>query len=88
MPPEVQRLMRLRVPVIVRFAARSLPIARVRRLSLGTILEFDQSIEQPLALMVNNRDVGEGDPVRSGELYALRLSSIAEPAVRIRSLGK
>src|SRR5690606_25836809 len=64
---QVQRLLRLRVPVRVQLAARKLSVAAVRRLSLGAILEFSRCVDDPLTLLVNNQPLGEGEAVKVGE---------------------
>ncbi|HQL54989.1 MAG TPA: FliM/FliN family flagellar motor C-terminal domain-containing protein, partial [Phycisphaerae bacterium] len=48
--PNVRRLLRLRVPVIVQLASRPMPISNVRDLSVGAIIEFEKSVEDPLDL--------------------------------------
>ncbi|MBW7904190.1 MAG: FliM/FliN family flagellar motor switch protein [Phycisphaerae bacterium] len=86
-PEEVRRLLRLRVPVITQLASRQMPIGTIRKLSIGTILEFDKSIDQPLKLLVNNQCVGKGDAVRVGERFGLLINHIEDRAARIRCLG-
>ena len=86
-PEEVRRLLRLRVPVITQLASRQMPIGTIRKLSIGTILEFDKCIDQPLRLLVNNKCVGKGDAVRVGERFGLLINHIEDRAARIRCLG-
>jgi flagellar motor switch protein FliN/FliY len=86
-PEEVRRLLRLRVPVITQLASRQMPIGTIRKLSIGTILEFDKSVDQPLKLLVNNKCVGNGDAVRVGERFGLLIKHIEDRAARIRCLG-
>lgn len=76
------------MPVRVLLAAETLPIARIRRLAAGMILEFDRDVEQPGTLLINNRELGHGEVVRIGECYGLRIQTIGDAATRIRSLGK
>ena len=87
-PPQIARLLRMRVPVIVQLAKRKMDISSIRRLSLGTIIEFHKNIDQPLLLLINNHAIGEGDTVKVGERFGLRLQQITDQATRIRSLGR
>ena len=87
-PPQVARLLRIRVPLIVLLARRTLPVAQIRKLSAGTILEFERDVDRPCDLLVNNRPIGLGEVVRVGENFGLRVSEIRDPAERIRSLGR
>lgn len=86
--PQISRLMRLRVPVIVQLARRRMPIGNVRSLSVGAIIEFEKSVEDHLDLLINNHLVGRGQCVKVGENFGLRLTEICGQAQRIRSLGK
>ena len=85
--PQVARLLRIRVPLIVLLARRTLPVAQIRRLSAGTILEFERDVDRPCDLLANNRPIGRGEVVRVGENFGLRVMDIRDTASRIRSLG-
>ncbi len=85
--PEVARLLRIKVPVIVQLAARRMYISTVRKLSLGMILEFHKPIDEPLDLLISNRPIGRGDAVKVGEHFGLRVTAIRNPAARIKSMG-
>lgn len=85
--PQLARLMRLRVPVIVQLAHRPMPISNVRSLSVGAILEFEKSVEDELDLLINNRLVGHGTCVKVGENFGLRITQICERVDRILSMG-
>jgi len=85
--PETSRLLQLRVPVITQLAARKMSILAIRKLSVGTILEFDKPIDQWLELMVNNKAVAYGEAVKIGERFGLALKSVCDRAARIQSLG-
>lgn len=87
LPHDVSRLLRLRVPVIVQLARRRMPIGEVRSLSLGSILEFERSVEDPLDLTINNQLVGHGTCVKVGENFGLRVTDVCDPAQRVRSMG-
>jgi flagellar motor switch/type III secretory pathway protein FliN len=86
-PDDVKRMLRLRVPVIVRLACRRMPIHSVRKLSIGTIIEFEKGIDSPLDLMINNQHIGHGEAVKVGEHYGLRATGVDTPANRVRALG-
>lgn len=85
--PELRRILRIRVPVIVQLAQRAMPIETVRALAVGAIIEFEKSVEQELDLMINNRLVGHGACVKVGENFGLRITKIIDKSQRIRSLG-
>lgn len=86
-PPELQRLLRLRVPVIVQLSTCTMHIRRVRELSLGSIVEFEKSVDDPLHLLINNRRIGAGVTVKVGENFGLKITHIESAATRIKSMG-
>ena len=57
---ELQRILRLQVPVIVRLAERKLAMSEVLRLGVGAIIEFAKSSDEPLELLINNKPIGAG----------------------------
>lgn len=87
-PPDVARLLRIRVPVIVQLADRRMSIADVRKLSLGMIIEFYKGIDDPLDLLINNHLAGKGEAVKVGEHFGLRISEIRDAVTRIKSMGQ
>ena len=86
--PEIMRLLRIKVPVIVQLASRRMHISEVRKISLGMIIEFNKSINDPLDLLINNHMVGRGETVKVGEHFGLRILEILDAATRIKSMGK
>ncbi|MCA9243556.1 MAG: FliM/FliN family flagellar motor switch protein [Phycisphaerales bacterium] len=88
LPTEVARLLRIRVPVIVRLASRRTTVQTARKLSQGTIIEFSKRVDDPLDLLINNQKIGEGVAVKSEEHFGLRVTVIESPRKRIQSLGE
>ena len=83
---ELQRIMRLEVPVIVKLAERRLTLAEVMRLGPGAIIEFSKSSDEPLELLINNKTIGLGDAVKVGENFGLKINQIGDVKEVIRSL--
>jgi flagellar motor switch protein FliN/FliY len=85
---ELQRILRLQVPVIVKLAERKLTFAEVMRLGPGAIIEFSKSSEEPLELLINNKTIGLGEAVKVGENFGLRINQIGDVREVIRSMGR
>ena len=85
--PEVDRILRLQVPVIVKLAERKLALSEVMRLGVGAIIEFFKSSEEPLELLINNKVVALGETVKVGENFGLRITRIGDVKQVIRSMG-
>lgn len=82
MSSNLDQIMKLDVPVIVRLAARQIPLGDVLRLVPGAILELGKDAEGELDLMVNNRAIGSGSAVKVGENFGIRLSYVGDPRLR------
>ena len=87
-PKELQRILHIEVPVIVRLAEKRMPLREVLDLSIGSIIEFDKGAEDLLDLMVNNQPVGRGEAVKIGEKFGLKLTEIGPVEERIETLGR
>jgi flagellar motor switch protein FliN/FliY len=85
--PELMRVLRIRVPVIVQLARRNVALSKIRQLSNGSILEFDRQVDSPLELLIRNRPIARGVAVKVGENFGLQISEVESPARRIQSLG-
>lgn len=85
---DVQRILRIGVPVIVKLAERRIAMAEVLRLSVGAIIEFHKSHDEPLELLVNNQPVGVGVAVKVGENFGLRLTHVGDVRQLVRAMGK
>ena len=86
-PAEVKRILKLQVPVIVRLASKRMSLAEVMRLGGGGILEFDKANDAPLELLINNTVIGEGEAVKVGENFGLRISRIGDVRDKLEALG-
>ena len=83
----VQRILGLKVPLIVRLASRSMSVNEIMKMGPGTILEFDRTVHQVLDLMINNCTIGGGVAVKVNEHFGLRINRIRNVQQRIDSLG-
>ena len=86
-PSELQRILRLQVPVIVKLAERRLMLSEVMRLGTGAIIEFFKSSDEPLELLINNKVIGVGETVKVGENFGLRITQVGDLKQVINSLG-
>ena len=89
-PPanELNRILRMEVPVIVKLAERKLMLSEVMRLGVGAIIEFFKSSEEPLELLINNKTIAVGETVKVGENFGLRLTQIGDIRGTIQSLSR
>ncbi len=84
---DVQSILKLRLPVIVRIGDRRMSLGEVMDLAPGAMLELPRPADEPLDLMVNNKLIGRGSAVKVGENFGLKVQMIGDAAERIRALG-
>lgn len=83
----LQRVLHLEVPVIVRLAERSMPLSDIVGLTSGAIIEFEKRADAELDLMINNKCIARGQAVKVGENFGLRVNDIGTLQDRIKALG-
>ena len=84
---ELQRILRLSVPVIVKLAERKLSLSEVLRLGNGAIIEFFKSSEEPLELLINNKPIAVGETVKVGENFGLRITQVGDVRAVIEAMS-
>lgn len=84
---EVQRILKLQVPIIVRLAEKVMPMGEVMRLAPGAIIEFSKSVSEPLELMINNKCIGTGQAVKVGEKFGLRIMNLSTISQVIKAMA-
>lgn len=82
LPSYSRSLLRIKVPVIVTLAETKQPISRIVELGPGTIIQFDKSCEEMLSLHVGSQPVAEGEAVKVGDKFGIRLTSLKMPGER------
>jgi len=85
---ELDRILRLEVPLIVRLAERKMHCNEVMRLGTGAIIEFSKSSDQPLELLVNNKVIALGEAVKVGENFGLRIKQVGDARQIVEALSK
>ena len=82
LPDYSRSLLKIQVPVSVTLATTRKPVAAIRELVPGSILQFEKMCDEMLSLEVGGRRVAEGETVKVGDKFGLRVTSILMPAER------
>jgi flagellar motor switch protein FliN/FliY len=75
-------LLKIKVPVCVTLAQTRQPLGQIVDLTQGSIIQFEKSCDTTLEMEVNNRLIAEGEAVKVGERYGLRITSMILPDER------
>ncbi|NLX21630.1 MAG: FliM/FliN family flagellar motor switch protein [Phycisphaerae bacterium] len=84
----LDRLLHLKVPIIVQLARRTMPLSEIIGLSTGAIIEFEKPADSDLDLIINNKCIGQGQAVKVTENFGLRVTRIGSLQSRIRAMGQ
>ncbi len=87
MPADLSSILSLEVPLIVEIAQRRIALAEAVNLVHGAIIEFPQSSDGELRVLVNNKAVGTGTAVKVGENFGVRVTTIGDVTSRVQALG-
>ena len=85
--PNIDMLLDLELPIVVRFGSRQMPLAEILETGPGTVIELDKASDAPVELFVNNKLLAKGDVVALDGYYGVRITEVISAADRVRSLG-
>ncbi|MDY0166519.1 MAG: FliM/FliN family flagellar motor switch protein [Thermoguttaceae bacterium] len=88
LPVYSRSLLRVKVPVVVTLAQKRQPVSRIVELGPGCIIQFDKSCEEMLDLSLGGRMIANGEAVKVGDKFGLRITSIVLPEERFHPLKK
>jgi len=86
LPTYTRSLLKIQVPVVASLATTNLPVGRILEIGPGSIIQFDQSCEQPLSLAVGDHSFAVGEAVKVGEKFGVRITSMVMPSERFWSV--
>lgn len=87
MADDLNRIMRLEVPLIVQIAERRMMLSEVTSLTHGSIIELPKAIDEPLDVLINNAMIGHGHAVKVSENFGIHITQISNLRDRVQALG-
>ncbi|MGE0607783.1 MAG: FliM/FliN family flagellar motor switch protein [Pirellulales bacterium] len=79
LPSYSQSLLQVRVPLIVTLASKKQSVSEILNLGPGAIIQFNKSCDQMLDIEVGQRCVAQGEAVKVGEKFGIRVTSMVLP---------
>lgn len=70
----------------LRFGSREMTLQEVLELGPGSVLELDRHVSEPMDLVVGDRIVARGEVVVANGNFALRVTEVATPQLRLESI--
>ncbi len=80
-------LMDVQLPVSIRFGETEMVLEEIVKLGLGSVIELNSGIDQPVELIVNNRVLARGEVVTVDGFYGIRITEITSAGERFKSLN-
>jgi flagellar motor switch protein FliN/FliY len=80
-------LMDVQLPVSIRFGETEMLLEEVVKLGVGSVIELNSGIDQPVELVVNNRTLARGEIVTVDGFYGIRITEITNAGERFKSLN-
>jgi flagellar motor switch protein FliN/FliY len=85
-PRTLDLLMEVDLPVSISFGRAQLPLKDVLKLSVGSIVELNRTLSEPVEVIVNNCVVARGEVVVVEGNYGVRIQEIISREKRLRTL--
>lgn len=85
-PRNIERLLDVELDVVVRFGITNVPLRDVVRMGVGTMIELNRAVDEPVELLVNGRPLARGEVVVVDGYYGVRITEIGPVADRAVSM--
>lgn len=70
----------------LQFGSRELPLREVLELGPGDVVELDRHVSEPVDLVIGDRIVARGEVVIVSGNFALRVTEVSTPQLRLESI--
>ena len=82
----IDRLLDVEMNVTVRFGKTEVPLREVVRFGVGSMIELNRTVDEPVELLVNNYPFARGEVVVIDGYYGVRVTEIGSPEERSQKL--
>ena len=83
----LELLMDVQLPVSIRFGETEMVLEEVVKLGVGSVIELNSGVDQPVELVVNNRVLARGEIVTVDGFYGIRVTEVTSAGERFKSLN-
>ena len=85
-PQNLELLLDIDVPVSVKMGSTNMFLKDILTMSPGNIIELDESADEPVELVINNKVIARGEVVIVDGYFGFRIKEIVSRAERIKKL--
>lgn len=83
----IDLLLDVELPITVRIGTTDMRLIDIMRLGLGSIIQLEKLVDDPVEVLVNDKLVARGEVVVCDSNFAVRITEVRSKAERIKSLG-
>jgi len=84
--PGIGLLYDIELDATLQFGSREMPLREILEFGPGDVVELDRHVSEPVDLIVGDRIVARGDVVVVDGNFALRITEVATPQLRLESI--
>jgi flagellar motor switch protein FliN len=85
--PNLAVLMDVQLPVSIRFGETEMLLEDIVKLGVGSVIELNCGIDEPVELIVNGKSLARGEVVTVDGFYGVRITEISNVGERIGSIN-
>ena len=82
----MNRLLDIEMNVVVRFGNTEIPLREVVRFGVGSMIELNRTVEEPVELLINNYPFARGEVVVVDGYYGVRVTEIGSQEERSKTI--
>lgn len=83
----ISMLLDVEMPITVRIGSSQMKLVEIMRLGLGSLVELDKLVDDPVDVLVNDKVVARGEIVVYDGNFAVRILEVESKSERIKSLA-
>lgn len=87
MATDLDTILQLKVPLIVTVGAQRISLETVLGFGPGSIVELNKAADEPLEVLINNKEVGTGEAIKVGENFGVRITKMLPAQERVQAMG-
>lgn len=84
--PFCKSVLKVQVPVVVTVATKKMQLEQFLKLVPGAMIQFEKPYELPMTVEVVDQPIAEGEVVKAGDRFAVRITQIQSPSERFINL--
>jgi len=83
----IDLILDVELPIVVSFGETEMQLKDILKLGVGSVIELDKSVNDPVTIVVNQKPIAKGEVVMVEGNYGVRIMEVESTGDRIRSLG-